>query len=206
MVTQSRLHPCIGAALVLCGANLLTGCGPTRLVIRDSVPAPQVTSLPLNMGLRVPESFSTQVQKETVGSSSWEILLGPAQVAALRRVASAMFAQISVFTASDSATGVDGVVETSLDSYIYLLPSSGTSNYYSANIGYKVNLQAKDGTLIGSWIYEGYGSVPSRRVNTKEGVMRATELAIRDAFANFAVHLPQQDLVLGLLPQTGRQP
>ena len=46
--------------------------------------------------------------------------------------------------------------------------------------------------MLGSWIYEGYGSAPSKGLGSAEGVEVVTALAVRDACANLAVHLPDQ--------------
>jgi hypothetical protein len=50
----------------------------------------------------------------------------------------------------------------------------------------------------GSWVYEGYGT-PSRGISDSKGVALVSGLAIRDACANIAAHLPDQELVRNLL-------
>jgi hypothetical protein len=84
---------------------------------------------------------------------------------------------------------------------VYLLPSTapGASAFFSATIGFKVDLKSADGTVLGSWVYEGYGSAPERGLSASEGVALVSGLAIRDACANLAVHLPEQDLMRNLL-------
>jgi hypothetical protein len=60
--------------------------------------------------------------------------------------------------------------------------------------------------VIGSWIYEGYGSAPSRGLGSAEGVELVTGLAVRDACANLAAHLPEQELVRNLLTPAASTP
>ncbi len=192
---------------------LLAGCGPQRLVLNGSVPEPVVSSLPMAMGLRLPVSFTGYVQKEKLNGTNLEIDLGAAQTNAFKRVLPALFAR-TVMLADRSegdrekltAQGAEYVIETAVDSYIYLLPGKEGSDYYSARIGYKLDLLSLDGKVVGSWIFEGYGSVPSRRTSVKQGVAEATQLAIRDACANIAVHLPQQELVRKLLAPADATP
>jgi hypothetical protein len=162
--------------------------------------------MPLAMGVRIPKSFAEYVQKESAQDRQWEINLGAGQADAIRRVTSAMFEhtivlgdQASGDAAAIAANKLNGILETTLDSYVYLLPSPGGAEYYSATIGYKVNLLSVDGRVLGSWIYEGYGSAPSRGLGSAKGVELVTALAIRDACANLAVHLPDQELVRDLL-------
>jgi hypothetical protein len=194
----ARMYPVLAVATIM----LLGGCGPTRLTVPTDVPALLVVPLPATMGLRMPKSFTDYVQKDKVLETPWEINLGSAQAEAMRRVMSALFQHVVVLGegATDAAgQRLDGIIETTLDSYVYLLPTSGSSEFYSATIGFKVNLESPTGALLGSWVYEGYGSAPERGLGTKEGVKRVSALAIRDACANLAVHLPEQELLRNLL-------
>ena len=191
----------------LAAALLLTGCGPTRLNVKASIPPLLMTPMPLSMGVRIPKSFAEYVQKEKSQEREWVITLGPGQADAIRSVTAAMFEHTVML--GDQAPGdaeaiathkLNAILETTLDSYVYLLPSpGGASEFYSATIGYKVNLHAVDGTLLGSWVYEGYGSTPARGISDSKGVALVTGLAIRDACANIAAHLPDQELVRNLL-------
>ena len=197
-----------GLALLACaGAAPLAGCGPTRLNVKADIPPLLMVPLPLAMGVRIPKTFAVYVQKETGQDRQWEINLGVAQADAIRRVTAAMFEHTLVL--GDQVSGdarliaeykLNAILETTLDSYVYLLPSSGGADFFSATIGYKVNLESVDGNVLGSWIYEGYGSAPSRGLGDAEGVKLVTGLAIRDACANLAVHLSDQELIRNLLP------
>ena len=195
--------------LLLAGlaAMALCGCGPTRLTVHADIPPLLVQPMPLTMGVRIPKSFAEYVQKEKFGDGQWEIELGAAQAGAINHVMQAMF-QHTVMLGEQapgqggaSAAGLNGIVETTLDSYVYLLPSTapGASAFFSATIGFKVDLKSPDGTVVGTWVYEGYGSAPERGLSASEGVGLVSGLAIRDACANVAVHLPEQELLQNLL-------
>lgn len=197
----------------LAAALLLNGCGPTRLNVKASIPPLLMTPMPLSMGVRIPKSFAEYVQKEKSQEREWIITLGPGQAEAIRSVTAAMFEHTVAL--GDQAPGdaeaiathkLNAILETTLDSYVYLLPSPGGSDFYSATIGYKVNLHAVDGTLLGSWVYEGYGSTPSRGISDSKGVALVSGLAIRDACANIAAHLPDQELVRNLLAPPAAAP
>jgi hypothetical protein len=189
------------------GALAVCGCGPTRLTVHADIPPLLVQPMPLTMGVRIPKAFAGYVQKEKSGNDQWEIELGAAQSGAISRVMQAMFRHTVML--GDQAPGqggagaaeLDGIVETTLDSYVYLLPSTapGASAFFSATIGFKVDLKSPDGTVVGSWVYEGYGSAPERGLSQSEGVALVSGLAIRDACANLAVHLPEQELLRNLL-------
>lgn len=190
------------------GVALLAGCGPTRLAVKGDIPPLLIEPLPLSMGVRIPKSFAEYVQKEKVSDNQWEIDLGAAQATAIGRVMKAMFRRTVMLGeqaagqgGAASVSGLNGIIETNLDSYVYLLPSTapGASTFYSATIGFKVNLESPDGTVLGSWVYEGYGSAPERGLSPADGVALVSALAIRDACANLAVHLPQQELLRNLL-------
>jgi len=188
----------------------LSACGPTKLTIKNDIPPLLMPPLPLAMGVRLPKTFTGYTQKETAEGREWLIALGVAQADAMKRVTSAMFQSTVVLgdhapgdAATIAAHKLSAIIEPSLDSYVYLLPSPNGADFYSATIGYKVNLEATDGTVLGSWIYEGYGSAPSRGLGDAAGVELVTQLAIRDACANMAAHLPDQELIRNLLaPET----
>jgi hypothetical protein len=194
-------------------AVAVSGCGPTRLTVKPEIPPLLIKPMPLAMGVRIPKSFAEYVQKETGETRRWEIKLGAGQADAIRRVTAAMFEHTLALgdqapgdAAAIAAHKLNAILETTLDSYVYLLPTSGGADYYSATIGYKVNLLSVDGTVLGSWIYEGYGSAPSRGLGDSAGVKLVTGLAIRDACANLAVHLPDQELVRNLLAPPATTP
>ena len=192
------------------GVVVLCGCGPTRLTVHADIPPLLVQPMSLTMGVRIPKSFAEYVQKEKFGDGQWEIALGAAQAGAISRVMQAMFRHTVMLgdqapgQGGASAAELNGIIETTLDSYVYLMPSSapGASAFYSATIGFKVDLQSTDGTVLGSWVYEGYGSAPERGLSAAEGVELVSGLAIRDACANLAVHLPEQELLRNLLTPT----
>jgi hypothetical protein len=200
--------------LLVCACTLwLSACGPTRLTIKTDIPPLLMPPLPLAIGVRMPKTFTGYVQKETGQERQWLISLGTAQADAIRRVTSAMFEHTLVLgdhAPGDAATiaehKLNAIIEPSLDSYVYLLPSPGGADFYSATIGYKVNLESVDGTLLGSWVYEGYGSAPSRGLSDTAGVEIVTQLAIRDACANLATHLPDQELIRDLMAPAGSTP
>jgi len=205
--------------LLLVGASIvgLSGCGTTRLDVRAPIPPLLVVPMPLSMGVSIPKSFAEYVQKEKIQENQWEINLGGAQAGAVSHVMQALFEHTVMLGDQPPApggagvAGLNGIVETTLDSYVYLLPVPGSSEFYSATIGFKVNLESPDGKLLGSWVYEGYGSAPERGLSASEGVALVSGLAIRDACANLAVHLPEQELLRNLLapaatdtPMTGQ--
>lgn len=195
-----------GTVCTAAATLLLAACAPAKVTVVAHIPKPLLTPLPLKVGVRWSSDFASQVQKEPVGNEEWRIDLGGAQTDAFKRVAAAMFRDAPTVPAAPAAGGgdgdpqhVDATLEASLDSFSTLLPSSGSS-YYSATIGYKFELRDADGKELGTWIYEGYGSVPLRGAGQKTAVAQAAGLAIRDAFANMAVHLPEQEIVRRLLP------
>ena len=204
---RGQLHWLWQALLAGTGVVALCGCGPTRLTVHADIPPLLVQAMPLTMGVSIPKSFAEYVQKEKVQDGQWDINLGAAQAQAIGRVMQAMFRRTVMLgdqapgQGGASAAELNGIVETTLDSYVYLLPSSapGASAFFSATIGFKVDLKSPDGTMLGSWVYEGYGSAPERGLSPAEGVALVSGLAIRDACANLAVHLPEQELLRNLL-------
>jgi hypothetical protein len=202
-----------GRSILVCfalaGGAALSGCGASRFTVVANIPAPMVSAMPLSVALRLPKAFTEYVQKDELNQSKLTIELGAAQASAFRKVTAAMFQRTLMLgdaapddAAQMAAQDVRALIEYKVDSYIYLQPTSGGSEFYSATIGYQLDLRTPDGQVLGSWIYEGYGSVPARGNNLKEGITRATALAIRDAGANIAVHLPQQEIIQNLLTPT----
>jgi hypothetical protein len=178
---------------------VLAACSVPRMQIEAKVPAPLITPMPLSVGVRLPAAFVGHIQKEDFGESSFELAFGTTQAAAVRRVTSAMFEHAVQLDAGAAAPDLQALLDLSLDSFTFVLPVENAAEYYSATIGYRVDISGPDGGALGSWIFEGYGSVPARGTSRKAGIADATALAIRDACANIAVHLPQQEIMRKLL-------
>jgi len=89
---HSKLACCAWVAILP-----LTGCGPTRLDVRPTIPPLLMQPMPLSMGVRIPKSFSEYVQKEKTQEREWVITLGPGQADAVRTVTAAMFAHTVPF-------------------------------------------------------------------------------------------------------------
>lgn len=192
--------------LAACGGLGQLGCGAAQYQVGGEIPTPVVVPLPLSIAVRLPKAFTEYVQKDELNQSKIVIQIGTAQAGAMRRITSSMFQHTLLLgdeapadTEQMTAQNVAALLEVGVDSYVYLQPTNGGSEFYSATIGYKLDLRSPDGKALGSWIYEGYGSVPERGSNMKDGITRATALAIRDACANIAVHLPQQEIIQKLL-------
>ena len=125
------------SALWACAAALtLSGCGPTRLTVKPQIPPLLMTPMPLAMGVRIPKSFAEYVQKDHGQDREWQISLGAGQADAIRHVTAALFEHTLVLgdqSAGDAAAiaehKLNAILETTLDSYVYLLPAPAGADY-----------------------------------------------------------------------------
>jgi hypothetical protein len=195
MATRSALLAGLAAAL------LLAGCGGVRVTAENAMPRPLVDELPLKAGLYYSAEFRNYTASEERFKTKWQVLLGPAHVAAIERLAKAMFA--SVAPVSDLAKlpspPLDVVLEPRFEEYSFLTPRDAGAELYAVTIKYRINVYDGAGHLIDSLVLTGFGNEPAGSLSSSKPLAIATRKAMRDAGAKFAAEFPDQPVVKKLV-------
>lgn len=207
---QSRAAYSRALAAVL--ACLIAGCGTTRLVVREPIPKPVMHQLPLQVGLLLPESLVSRVEKHTTPSGDqWAIELGAANEALFRRVFGAMFASVTPVADVDTAA-VDLVLRPRLVDFQFSTPGTGGSRFFEAWVSYDIGVYAPNTGRIASLPIHAYGRSPNPMLGDDEALRQAIKRALRDAATALVLKLPDKPFLQPRQARsksssiTGRQP
>ncbi len=189
-------------------------------------PRPLVDPLPLTMGVKFSEEFSTFRHVEEIpGDREWTVTLGPANRAMFTRLFGAMFRDMVVLSppasagdegdeagaatgtaqpAAASPEGLDAILEPTIESYEFANPLEADDEYTTVWITYRMRLTDPEGRLIAEWPVRAYGRGRYGFLGAKDSLVEATELAMRDAGAYIAVYFADEPRVREWLRETGR--
>jgi hypothetical protein len=182
-------------------AAALAACGGIKVKAENSVPQPLVEELPLSAGVYYSTEFRNYAAREERWSTSWQVELGAAHVAAIDRLTKAIFA--SVTPVSDlgklPATPLDLILEPRFEEYSFLTPRDSGSEVYAVTIKYRINIYDGQARLIDSLVLTGFGNELAGSLSSSAPLAVATRKAMRDAGAKFAAEFPDQPVVKKLV-------
>jgi len=192
-------------------ALALAGCGPTRVVVEGTFPAPLIEPLPVTLGIWYDEAFANhEFHDEAVerDESSWIVNTGESQVEMWDTLLSGMFTRL-VHLDSRPQSGqvnpaVDGVLIPHVEELQYAIPTHTNIKVYEIWMRYRFELLSSDGEPIGEWTMTSYGKTPTAFLQSdKAAVNLAAVMALRDAGAHFATTFHKIPAVREWLHSTG---
>jgi hypothetical protein len=172
------------SGLLLIG--LLAGCGSNVKMAMPTIPEPLVASIPVSIGLRMPENFDSFVHEESVyGREEWSIDLGRSNAELFTQLFGHMFQKVTVLSADDDPKylGLDALIEPSIDAFEFSTPSQSKTDSFAVWIRYRLKVYDRDGTLISNWPVSAYGKSSADSIGQGDALRRAAILAMRDAAA-----------------------
>ena len=192
-----RLGP---AALLLL---LLSACTGTKLATQSQLPPPLVDKLPARVGIYYSKEFREYVHKETRSEIDYEITLGPAHVQNLDWLLNAMFSDVvkvdDPTRVADIKPPLVMVLEPHFEEYSFLSPKDVAGEAFIVTIRYLLTLYDGSGARVDAFTFTGYGREKAHTLASKEPLKVATQRAMRDAGAKFAVEFTDQESVRLLL-------
>jgi hypothetical protein len=197
------------AVLVPLAALALAGCSAVRLEPREPLPPPLIDRLPVAVAVSFPQEFRDYAHKEKRQGVDYEVLLGPAHVERFEALLGAMFDRVVQVPEPAAAATLDPpvrlVVEPRFEEYAFLTPSDVAGDYYTVTIRYRVDLYAPSGERADAYVFTGFGRERSSAFSGTEPLARATQRAMRDAGAKFAIEFTEQPSVRRLLDMGGME-
>lgn len=182
---------------------LLSGCGAVRVLPETQLPPPLIEQLPVTVGVYFSKEFSEYVYTEERYGVDYEATLGPAHAAKLRRLMQAMFARVVELDDPTKAASVDPsivmVLEPRFEEYAFLTPRDLVGDSYTVTIRYLLAVYDGSGERVDGYVFTGYGRQPASGLSGTAPLIRATQRAMRDAGAKFAVELPGLETVQRLI-------
>ncbi|MGB5133089.1 MAG: hypothetical protein WBO00_10760 [Steroidobacteraceae bacterium] len=189
--------------VVAAALALLAGCTGTKLATQAQLPPPLIDKLPARVGIYYSKEFREYVHKETRSEIAYEITLGPAHVQNIDWLLNAMFSD--VVKIEDPAKVADirpplvMVLEPRFEEYSFLTPKDVAGEAFIVTIRYLLTLYDGSGARVDAFTFTGYGREKARTLASKEPLKIATQRAMRDAGAKFAVEFTDQESVRLLL-------
>ncbi len=189
----------------LAATALLGGCS-TQVIVEAKFPTPLVQSMPVNVGILIPEELYNYIYTEDVPNQSlWTIALGDANVAMLKPLFSRMFREtrtVDAVPTGGSTTGLDGVIEPTIAKFEFEVPVGQRDKFVEVWIQYQLTLYDADGRQVIEWPVSGYGKSELMR-NRQDAVRKAAIVAMREAGATISTKFIEQPQVKAWLGEKG---
>ncbi|WP_243391611.1 hypothetical protein [Pseudohalioglobus lutimaris] len=190
MITAPDLRLLVALLVVA----LLTGCGPTRVKVEGSFPAPLMEPVPLKLGIWYPEEFATHEffdEAKSRSESSWVVNTGEAQVSMWDTLLKGMFTELVPMKGEPSPQQMNPVVDAVLIPFVdelqYAIPQHTNVKVYEIWMRYRFQLVTTSGKPIAEWTMPSYGKTPTAFLRSDQAAVNlAAVMALRDAGANFA--------------------
>ncbi|MBS0396370.1 MAG: hypothetical protein JSR54_17260, partial [Proteobacteria bacterium] len=189
-----------GAALAVAGM-LLAACGGVQVRGEAPLPRPLLEPLPLRAGIYYSPAFRSYEAHEERFKTKWNIALGAGHVAAIDRLARAMFASVTPVAdlARPAPVPLDLILEPRIEEYSFVTPRDAGSALYAVTIKYRINLYDGTARLIDSLVLTGFGNEVATMLSSAAPLAAATRKAMRDAGAKFAAEFADQPVVRKLV-------
>jgi len=197
---NKRILPIYAAAAALA---LLAGCTEAKLATQAQLPPPLVDKLPARVGIYYSKEFREYVHKETRSEIDYEITLGPAHVLNIDWLLNAMFSDVVKVEDPTKVAEINPplvmVLEPRFEEYSFLTPKDVAGEAFIVTIRYLLTVYDGGGARVDAFTFTGYGREKARTLASKEPLKVATQRAMRDAGAKFAVEFTDQESVRLLL-------
>ncbi len=198
-----------GNLVLLAAALALTGCSAVKLEPKQPLPPPLIDQLPVAVAVSYPQEFRGFVHKERRAGVDYEAILGPAHVDRFGALIEAMFEKVVQVGEPAEAASLEPpvrlVVEPRFEDFAFLTPSDLAGDYYTVTIRYRVDVYAPSGERVDAFVFTGFGRERSGTFSGTEPLARATQRAMRDAGAKFAIEFTEQASVMRLLQMGGME-
>ena len=166
-----------------------------------TIPEPLVESIPMTVGLRMPENFYNFTHtEEVVGGEEWQIDLGGANARFFEQLFGYIFESVIVVGPDDdpAVMPLDALIEPSIDAFEFSVPNQTKTDSFAVWVRYRLRIYDPDGVEVADWPVAAYGKSLTTTMGGKDALQRAAVLAMRDAAALLIIRFDEQELVSSL--------
>ena len=175
---------------------LLSACGPARVDVKGTFPAPLMEPLPLTMGVWYSEEFANHEffdEAKSREESGWIVKTSEAQVQMWDTLLDGMFYELVHMKGKPGPNQMNQVVDAVLIPQVeelqYAIPAHTNVKVYEIWMRYRFQMVTGGGKPIAEWTMTSYGKTPTAFMQSDEGAVNlAAVMALRDAGANFATN------------------
>ena len=171
-------------------------CGTSSIVIEGQYPSPNVTKIPLSIGVIYPQELIdfNYVEYSEIGEEEYRVQSGQSHRDLFDALLPSMFERVVVLDSIESAVSqeVDIVFLPAIEEFQLALPSKTKLDVFEVWVKYNLRISDSEGEGIADWILTSYGKTPTRTMRSVENsINQAAVVALRDFASSFTLGFSQ---------------
>ena len=179
-----------------CLIFFVQSCGTSSIVIEGQYPSPNVTKIPLSIGVIYPQELIdfNYVEYSEIGEEEYRVQSGQAHRDLFDALLPSMFEKVVVLDSIESAVSqeVDIVFLPAIEEFQLALPSKTKLDVFEVWVKYNLRISDSEGEGIADWILTSYGKTPTRTMRSVENsINQAAVVALRDFASSFTLGFSQ---------------
>ena len=179
-----------------CLIFFVQSCGTSSIVIEGQYPSPNVTKIPLSIGVIYPHELIdfNYVEYSEIGEEEYRVQSGQSHRDLFDTLLPSMFERVVVLDSIESAVSqeVDIVFLPAIEEFQLALPSKTKLDVFEVWVKYNLRISDSEGKGIADWILTSYGKTPTRTMRSVENsINQAAVVALRDFASSFTLGFSQ---------------
>ena len=179
-----------------CLIFFVQSCGTSSIVIEGQYPSPNVTKIPLSIGVIYPQELIdfNYVEYSEIGEEEYRVQSGQSHRDLFDALLPSMFERVVVLDSIESAVSqeVDIVFLPAIEEFQLALPSKTKLDVFEVWVKYNLRISDSEGEGIADWILTSYGKTPTRTMRSVENsINQAAVVALRDFASSFTLGFSQ---------------
>ena len=179
-----------------CLIFFVQSCGTSSIVIEGQYPSPNVTKIPLSIGVIYPHELIdfNYVEYSEIGEEEYRVQSGKSHRDLFDTLLPSMFERVVVLDSIESAASqeVDIVFLPAIEEFQLALPSKTKLDVFEVWVKYNLRISDSEGKGIADWILTSYGKTPTRTMRSVENsINQAAVVALRDFASSFTLGFSQ---------------
>lgn len=179
-----------------CLIFFVQSCGTSSIVIEGQYPSPNVTKIPLSIGVIYPHELIdfNYVEYSEIGEEEYRVQSGQSHRDLFDTLLPSMFERVVVLDSIESAASqeVDIVFLPAIEEFQLALPSKTKLDVFEVWVKYNLRISDSEGEGIADWILTSYGKTPTRTMRSVENsINQAAVVALRDFASSFTLGFSQ---------------
>ena len=179
-----------------CVIFFVKSCGTSSIVIEGQYPSPNVTKIPLSIGVIYPQELIdfNYVEYSEIGEEEYRVQSGQSHRDLFDALLPSMFERVVVLDSIESAVSqeVDIVFLPAIEEFQLALPSKTKLDVFEVWVKYNLRISDSEGEGIADWILTSYGKTPTRTMRSVENsINQAAVVALRDFASSFTLGFSQ---------------
>lgn len=179
-----------------CLIFFVQSCGTSSIVIEGQYPSPNVTKIPLSIGVIYPQELIdfNYVEYSEIGEEEYRVQSGQSHRDLFDALLPSMFERVVVLDSIESAASqeVDIVFLPAIEEFQLALPSKTKLDVFEVWVKYNLRISDSEGEGIADWILTSYGKTPTRTMRSVENsINQAAVVALRDFASSFTLGFSQ---------------